>query len=315
MMFDLRVGRRWAHQGRWRYARGKGTSPVLRQQVFALAVLAAVAGVVLLPMPATAQLPAPAADTRDEAVRAIPFDEMNEQAHAKLSRVVSNATLYRRLPTQAINCDPDLHVLLVRHPEVVVNIWQLMGVSKAKVKRTGAYTFDASDGGGTVCTVELVYGRPDLHIFYGEGYYEGTLLRQRTYGSCVLVLHSTYGQQGGRPVVSNRLDAFVRLDRIGAEVVAKTLLPVVGKAADFNFTESTKFVGQVNEAAERNGPGMQRLAAKLTTIDPPVREQFSNCAEVVYERAQLRNAAAAAREDATVPDQAHLPDRSPVLRR
>jgi len=301
MAFDLRGDRLTAGRERSRAGCRGLLSAACGWRIgwLACAVMAAWFGTGMLPGLALAQIGAGPAgfDTREEAVRSIPFDELNEQAHAKLWRVVSSPSIYRRLPTQAIVCDPDLYVFLIRYPEVVVNIWQLMGVTKVQVKRTGSFTFDASDGSGTVSSVELVYGRPELHVFYAEGYYEGPLLRQRTYGSSVLVLRSTYNQQAGKPQVTHLMDAFVRLDRPGAEIVVKTLQPVVGKAADFNFIESTKFVGQVQQAAEMNAPGVQRLAAKLTAVGPFVRDQFAQYARAAGQRAVLRENSRAAAGD------------------
>jgi hypothetical protein len=231
------------------------------------------------------------ARNRNESIQAIPFDRMNEQVKAKVWRVVSNPSIYRRLPVQTIDCDPDLYVFLVRYPEVVVNIWQLMGVTKVQVKRTGPFTFDAADGVGTVTNVELVYGRPDLHVYYANGAYEGSLFRNRITGRCVIVLRSAFAKQGDRMRVTVHLDAFVDLDNIGAEILAKTLHPLMGKTADFNFTETAQFMGQVSRASETNGPGMERLAAKLTNIDPAVRQSFAEYTDVVYQRAILRQAA------------------------
>jgi hypothetical protein len=88
--------------------------------------------------------------------------------------------------------------------------------------------------------------------------------------------------------VVNTLDVFAKLDHVGAEILVKTLYPVVGKSADYNFVETAKFVAQVSQASETNGAGMQRLAAKLTNIDPSVRQAFATQTEVVYQRAVLR---------------------------
>lgn len=230
------------------------------------------------------------AQNRNESIKAIPFDQMNEQVKTKLWRVVSKPSIYRRLPVQTIDCDPDLYVFLVRYPEVLVNIWQLMGVTKVQVKRTGPFTFDASDGVGTVTNVELVYGRPDLHVYYATGVYEGPLFRNRINGKSVVVIRSAFAKQGDRLRVTVHLDAFVDFDNVGAEILAKTLHPLIGKTADFNFTETAQFVGQVSRASETNGPGMERLAAKLTKLDPAVRKSFADYTDVVYQRAVLRRA-------------------------
>jgi hypothetical protein len=226
--------------------------------------------------------------TREEAVQAIPLTEVTEQARTKLQSVVSRPSFFRRLPAQMIDCDPDLFVFLVRYPEVVVNMWQLMGVTKVQVKRTGPYTFDASDGAGTVSSVELIYGRPDLHVYYGRGLYEGPLLRRQIHGDCVIALRSAYNRQDDRVLVSSYMDIFVRFEDAGAELLARTLYPMVGRAVDNNFAESTKFVGQVSQAAELNGPGVQNLAGKLTNVEGAVRQSFAQHADVVYQRAVLR---------------------------
>jgi len=230
------------------------------------------------------------ARNRDESIRAIPFDQMNEQVKAKVWRVVSKPSIYRRLPVQTIDCDPDLYVFLVRYPEVLVNIWQLMGVTKVELKRTGPFTFDASDGVGTTTSVELVYGKPDVHVYYANGIYEGPLFRNRITGKSVIVLRSAFAKQGDRLRVTIHLDAFIDFDNVGAEILAKTLHPLIGKAADFNFAETAQFMGQVSRASESNGPGMERLAAKLTNIDPAVRQTFAEYTDVVYQRAILRRA-------------------------
>jgi hypothetical protein len=226
---------------------------------------------------------------REEAVRSIPFEQLNEQLRPAIWSVASQPSLYRRLPVQTVQCDPDMYMFLVRYPEVMVNIWQLMGVTKMQVKRTGPFSVEGSDGSGTNSQVQLVYGRPDLHIYYASGHYEGALLRNRINGNAVMVLRANYSHQGGHALVTHVLDVFVKLDHAGAEVVAKTFQSFVGKAADFNFVESTRFIGQICQASATNGPGMQRLAARLTNVDPTVRQSLSQYAEVVYQRAVLRN--------------------------
>lgn len=225
---------------------------------------------------------------RSEALRAIPFGELTEASQAKLRPILERPSLYRRMPTQAIECDADLHVFLIRYPEVIVNIWQLLEVTQVQVRRTGPYTFDAADGSGTKCRVELIYGRPDLHIFYATGYYEGPLFRTRMEGDCVIILRSSYAQKNGRSQVTNTLDVFLRMDKVGADLLLKTLHPLMGRTADFNFVETTKFVGQVSLAAENNGPAMERLAAQLENVDPPLRDLFARHTEIVYQRAVLR---------------------------
>jgi hypothetical protein len=268
-----------------RYRRAQSSIRLFQAALVAW-LLSALAGV-----PARAAQPGGllfSAPQRDEARQAIPFDELTNEVQEKLGRVVGRPSIFRRLPAQVIDCDPDLYVFLVRYPEITVNIWQLLDITKVQLKRTGPYSFEAADGAGTVSKVDLVYGRPDLHVFYAEGYYEGPLFRHRLDGSSVLLLRSNFTQRDGRVFVTCQLDTFIQLENGGLEVLAKTLQPVMGKTADYNFVETVKFVSQISAAAERNAPGMERLANRLNNVDPAVRESFIKHTLVVNQRALLR---------------------------
>lgn len=228
-------------------------------------------------------------EARDIARSLIPFDQLTPPTQERLWSVVDRPTIHRRLPVQVIGCDPDLYVFFLRHPEVVVNMWQLMGITSLSVRRTGAYAFDARDGIGTQAKVELVYGTPETHIFFADGAYEGPLLKRKTPGRCVMVLKSEYIQDAReRTKVTNQLDAFLQLDQTGAEVVARTLQPLIGKTADHNFGETLTFVSRISQAVEKNATGVQRLATRLTGVDQGVREKFIAVATAANHRAMLR---------------------------
>ncbi|MEQ8790182.1 MAG: hypothetical protein RIC55_28055 [Pirellulaceae bacterium] len=223
--------------------------------------------------------------SREDAIRAIPFDQLNNETRAKLQRVVSSPSIYRRMPVEMVDCDPDLYLFLVRYPEIVVNIWRLMDITNVSVQRTGPFSMKTFDGSGTYGHIELVYGTRDTHIIYAEGYYEGPMFKRKITGSCVMVLKSGYAKDDdGRTKISNRMDMFIQIDNVGAEIIAKTLHPLVGRTADLNFAESTGFVGRLSAAAETNAEAVQRLSDRLREVDPTIREQFSRLAELVSSR-------------------------------
>ena len=43
--------------------------------------------------------------------------------------------MFRRLPIRTIECDSEMYLFLLRHPDVVVNIWQVLGVSQLEVRQ------------------------------------------------------------------------------------------------------------------------------------------------------------------------------------
>ena len=230
---------------------------------------------------------------RQQGIEAVPFDRLNQQTQEKLRPVLDKPSIYRRLPTMAIECDPDYYRYLIRYPEVIVEIWKLMGVTKMDVVRTGPWKIDSDDGAGTISDLELVYGDADKHIFYGTGSYEGSLIRRKLSGRCVLVLQTKHGiGENGKPQAVSQLDVFLKVDNVAAGVIARTLQPLVGPTADHNFIESLKFVQRLNETTVRNGPGVQVMGTRLD-IQPDVLKGFQQVAGDTFQRSRATTATVA----------------------
>jgi hypothetical protein len=279
------------------------SAPITRRSL--LQACAAVGGCWLFPRLALSQGTAPSRhsreaqeekavstrEAREEALRIIPWNKLNDESQRKLRSVVETPSVYRRMPKKTVDCDSGLYLFLLRNPEVVVNMWQVMGISNMTAQRTGPFSWKGNDGAGTQCDVELAYGTNDLHIMYGEGFYEGSMFKHRMSGRCVLLLRSGYAQDG-RSRVATLLDMFLTVDNAGLDLVAKTLSPLVGSTADSNFAETAKFLGRVSLTAERNGPKLEQMTSKLTKVDPKIREQFSQLTTEIYQQNALGEAAA-----------------------
>lgn len=231
---------------------------------------------------------------RREAIQAIPLDHLARADQDSVRFVLNHTTLYRRLPVKQIECDPQLFLFLVRHPEVLVNIWEVLGVSNVSLQRSGPNTFLASDGQGTLGNVKILRDEANWQLMYAEGAYEGPLLKWPVRGKCVLLLRVRYQRRNdGHYQVTGQLDSFTHIDRVAVELLAKTFQPLVGLAADYNFTETMNFVGDLSQATERNPRGIASLYQKLNHIDPETRRQLLQVSQNVVIRssrsqAQLR---------------------------
>jgi hypothetical protein len=212
-----------------------------------------------------------------------------------VSAAINATSIYRRLPTQVTECDPDMYLFLVRHPEVVVNIWEVMHVSNVALERTGPDTFRAADGAGTLCQVKFCYSDHDTQVIYAEGSYEGPLFNRPVRAKCVLLLKSGYVREtNGRYYVTSRMDTFIQIEHAGVEMLAKTLQLLVNRAADYNFIETAAFLGTVSRTSEANPAGVGRLARKLTKLEPEVRDRFAALAMEVGRKARERETLGAA---------------------
>lgn len=232
-------------------------------------------------------------EARDEAIRRIPWNHLDGQARSQVEAVLEKTSLYRRLPTQVVRCDPELYQFTIDNPEVLVNIWHLLGLEDIVLERTGAQTFRAADGAGTLGDLEILYAQEGKRLVYGSGTYDGPMFAKPIRGSCVLLLETTSTRgDDGYYYVTSQLNVFVRLEQVSIELLAKTFQPLVGKVADYNFEQTSAFISGLSRAAESNPRGMHRLAARLTDCPPALRDRFVEVTAKVYARAEERRALA-----------------------
>lgn len=228
---------------------------------------------------------------RNDAIRSIPLDQLDNDAKNKISSVINHTTIFRRLPTQVVDCDPRYFIFLVRHPEVIVNIWRKMDATDMVLQRKGPVSFYASDNAGTVSNIEFLYGDQDMHILYCDGSYTGSLAARPIHADCLVLLRSeVVADKNGRQYVAGRMDVFVSVKNFGVDLIARAMQGTIGTTTDQNFIETANFVTKLGRTTESNGPGVQRLAVQLTDLEPTVRQQFHDMAGAVYKKAQTSRA-------------------------
>jgi hypothetical protein len=213
---------------------------------------------------------------REDALRSIPFSKISAEGQAKVKSVLANVSMFRRMPTQVTRCDPKLYLFMVDHPDVTVNLWQVLDVTTIQMQRTGPMAFRANDGQGTKGDVEFLYHSHDLHLVYATGLYEGPLLPNPVRGSCLLLLKTAYSREpDGHDYVTSQLDVFFNLEHVGLDLLTRTFHPLMGKSADYNFIESATFLATLTRTGELKPAAMEKLAAKLTRVDPQHRDEFA----------------------------------------
>ena len=236
---------------------------------------------------------------RQDAIKSIPLERLAPDDRARVNSVLSNVSVFRRMPVKVVDCDPDMYLFLVRHPDVVVNIWEVLKLSKLQLRQVDENQFQITEQPGTATNFRFVYQNHDTHVIYGEGTYEGPLLARPVKGRGILVLKTGYVREtNGRYYVTSRLDCFLAIEPAGAELLTKTVSPLLGKTADNNFIQSVAFVGSLSHTAEVNQRGVRRLATQLTQVVPEVRDRFAELAADLYQKSSLAAATeAAARDD------------------
>jgi hypothetical protein len=244
-----------------------------------LAISASVCAAVIAPTAVRADSASNRA-TRDEATRAIPWRQMSPMDRQITQSVVKNASIYRRLPTRVIDCDPDMFNFLMQHPEVVIDVWRVMGISQVALQKLPDGSYHGSDGAGTVGNVRYLnatWGENanNTAVIFADGAYDGkpfvTPLRVK---SVVLLRSGAVQETNGRHYITVRIDSFMKIEQMGIELVAKTVQPWISKTADRNYIETLSFVSNFSRTAERNPHGIERLATRLSGVDMPTRDQL-----------------------------------------
>ncbi len=233
------------------------------------------------------QLRLGSSSTRQEALQSIPLEKLDPAGRQKVLNVVQESCFFRRLPIAVIRCDPELYLFVVQHPDVIVGIWQQMGITQIELEQIGPSRFRYADVDGTRGVIEYLYSSHDVQIIFSEATYEGPLFNRIVRSQAVIVLKSGYVlETNGQYYVTSRLDAFVSVDKAAWEALTKTFHPLIGRIADANFMQTVQFVGLLHETACQNPDGMQRLAAKLQTVKPHVRAEFAAVLAKVAERSR-----------------------------
>lgn len=248
---------------------------------------------------------------RKEAQAALPFAELQPDEQQIVRRVLRNVTIYRRLPTRVLACDPELHRFLVNQPDVLVNVWERLAaghlpkdVHLVHLEQQSRDVYRADDGHGTQGHVRYLHRTPDTLLIYADGTYEGPVFMHRVEGRCLLLLRSGYFRDlDGRAYVTCRLDAFIQLDQAGAQVVAKTFQPLVGKVADQSFVEGTAFLEALSRITAANPAGALRLVNRLENISPATRDRFTEVALRARDRASGQALGSTERDMAVATDE------------
>jgi hypothetical protein len=217
---------------------------------------------------------------RDEAVRAIPWRQLDPEERRTAQFVIKNTSIYRRLPTRVIDCDPEMFNFLFQHPEVVIDVWRVMGISQVALEKLPGGAYRGSDGAGTNGVVRFLHtnfgaNAQSVAVIFADGTYEGKPFVTPLKAQSILLLRSSAVREAnGRHYITVRVDSFVRIDQMGVELVAKTVQPWISKIADRNFIETLSFVSNFSRTAEKNPQGMQRLATRLASLDEPTRNEL-----------------------------------------
>ncbi len=230
---------------------------------------------------------------RSEALEAISLQRISPEYREAVRAVLTDTSVFRRLPTQVVDCDPEMFSFLAKNPEVLVEIWRELGITQVSLERIDANSFRMADNAGTTGKLVIVEQVCEEHaqnrfVMYAEGSYEGKPFTKPVKAQCVLLLRSgSFVESNGRNYVAARLDSFIHIDRASLEIFAKVVHPLVGKMADRNFSDTVTFVGSFSQAAEMEPARIKRLSEKLVHVGVSRQHELAKIAYDCHEHSNL----------------------------
>jgi len=237
--------------------------------------------------------PSPAAVMMQEmqtARQQLPWNELTPAVHAKIRTVVAGNPLFHRMPQQKVSADPEIYQFLLRHPDLVVGFWEQMGATQLSLNEIRENLYLLKELGGTAAAVEVLYRADTLCVLYVRGEYRGPLLARAYQGDAVLVLRTQYAQdEMNEPMVICDLDAFVQINSLGADVLAKLFFSSLSKVAEGNFEVTMEFVSQVSRAAVRNPNALKEMSEEIPGLRQEVHSEFCEVVDMTALRFARRN--------------------------
>ena len=93
--------------------------------------------------------------------------------------------------------------------------------------------------------------------------------------ACACCVPKIEAPASGEPNIAGTMDVFLKVDNFGADLLTRTIGPFVGKTADYNFVETSKFISQISQVCQTNPSAAQALVMRLDRIDDETRREFA----------------------------------------
>ena len=93
-----------------------------------------------------------------------------------------------------IDCDPEMFNFLFQHPEIVIDVWRMMGISQVSLEKLPGGAYRGTDGAGTTGVVRFLHtnfgpNAQNVAVIFADGTYEGKPFVKPLKAQSILLLH------------------------------------------------------------------------------------------------------------------------------
>ena len=222
-------------------------------------------------------------DALKTAIERLPASELTADQIATVRGVLENRSLFRQLPTLAVEAAPAVHSYFVGNPEAAVGIWQVLEISQFELKKTEPVVWFGDAGDGSEGTIEVLHRGAGSVLLHCDGEYKSPLLPRPIRATSIMHLRvQPKKADDGKTLLVQDLDLFVTFPSQTVDTVARLISPVSHLIADRNFRELTLFVRFMQVAMERQPGWVERTVQRIEGIDRKQREELLNVSARVF---------------------------------
>ncbi|MBX3444889.1 MAG: hypothetical protein KF774_20985 [Planctomyces sp.] len=227
---------------------------------------------------------------REQARASLPLAKLNADQLRMANLVLSDVSLFRRLPTVRCPIDPRVYEFFTQHPEVAVGIWRVLGISQLQLTATGPDVYMADTGDGSSGTLHVLLRSPTQSVVYCDGLFKSPMLAKPIKARALVCLTvSTQPLKDGTSQITHTVDMFVSFPSLAVETIARMVSPLSNKYADRNMEEITSFLRMMDLSMSRQPGWVEQLALLLDDLGQERTQQLIKVTAAIHVDALRRS--------------------------
>jgi len=209
------------------------------------------------------------AGAEDQARSSLPVAGMTQKNRQRAQEIMKERSQFRRLPSLQYTIDEPMFRYLLKHPDVAVSTWRVMGISRFKMWQTGDMEYEAQAIDGSEGIADILYQDDNQMVFVCQGRYHNPLLLRPMEASALIWFRAVYAPNAeGTHVVTQKADVFVRFPSSSVSAIAKVLTPVLHSLMDRNLFEISLYGSMMSRAVCDEPEWVVQVAQQMDGVLP-----------------------------------------------
>ena len=209
------------------------------------------------------------AGAEDQASSTMPLEGMTQENRQRAEQIIKERSQFRRLPSLQYTIDEPMFRYLLKHPDVAVSTWRVMGISRFEMWQTGDMEYEAQAIDGSEGIADILYQDDNQMVFVCQGRYHNPLLPRPMEASALIWFRAVYAPNAeGTHVVTQKADVFVRFPSSSVSAIAKVLTPVLHSLMDRNLFEISLYGSMMSRAVRDEPEWVVQVAQQMDGVLP-----------------------------------------------